>query len=302
MSPRTEDAYIHYACDFIFANGKRHPETMGSQEVTSYLSMLATEKKVAAATQNVAFNALIFLYSRVLEKPLENIKAERARREPKLPDWLAKDECRKLFEAMTGETKLMAMLAYGTGLRLMELLRLRIKDLDFGNGVILVYQGKGNKNRIVPMPKSLVVALKHQVDTAKILHDGDLLEGFGSVYLPDNLALKYPKAAKDFKWQYLWPARSRSFDKRRNCIGRHHAFETGFQQALAKAGVRAGLSKRVHPHCLRHSHATHLLEMGRSLREVQERLGHKDVKTTQIYLHCVDMKSAPSPVDCLCEH
>lgn len=302
MSPKTESAYITWIVNYVFHFGIKNPSLMGAPEVTEYLSWLATEKQCAASTQNQAFNALLFLYVRVLEKPLENIKAERARREPKLPEWLTKDECRKLFAALNGESKLLAQLAYGTGLRLMELLRLRIRDLDFNNGVLSVYRGKGNKNRIVPLPKSLASALKLQVEKARLIHNEDLADGFGSVYLPDNLAMKYPKAPKDFRWQYLWPARTRSKVDDGRIEARHHLFETGFQQALAKAGEKAGLSKRVYPHALRHSHATALLEMGRSLREVQERLGHKDIKTTQIYLHCVEMKNAPSPVDCLCEH
>jgi integron integrase len=233
--------------------------------------------------------------------PLENIKAERARREPKLPVWLTKDECKGLFAAMQGEPKLLAMLAYGTGLRLMELLRLRVKDLDFGNGVLSVYQGKGKRNRLVPLPRSLVPQLRAQIATVKALHEADLADGFGAVWLPDNLALKWPKAPKDLGWQYLWPAKSRSQCPKRG-EARHHLFATGFQQSLARAGRAAGIEKNVHPHCLRHSHATHLLEMGRSISEVQARLGHKDVRTTMIYTHCVEMGNAPSPVDCLCSH
>lgn len=301
MSPRTEDSYVHYVCDFIVFHGKKHPSEMGSEEVTAYLSNLATVRNVAASTQNVAFNALIFLYSRVLEKPLENIKPERATRPTRVPEFFTKNELVRLFEAMAGELKLMAQLAYGTGLRLMELLRLRIKDVDFANGVLLVQFGKGNKSRVVPLPRSLTCALKLQVERARVIHQSDIADGFGAVFLPYELAKKYPKAAKEFRWQYLWPARTRCADKERG-EARHHLFETGFQQALATAGRKAGLEKKAHPHALRHSHATHLLEMGRSLNEVRERLGHKDIRTTQIYLHCVEMKNAPSPVDCLCSH
>ncbi len=303
MSPSTESAYIHWTVEFILHfGGNRNPMDMGGAEVTEFLSWMATEKKCAASTQNQAFNALIFLYARVLEKPLENIKAERARREPKLPEFLTKEECVALFDKLQGDNKLMAQLAYGTGLRLMELMRLRLKDLDFTNGLLSVYQGKGKKNRIVPLPKSLSARLHAQLAKAKAIHDGDLAAGFGAVFLPDNLAAKYPKAPKELRWQYLWPARSVSTDKRTGFTGRHHAFETGFQAALRKAGVDAGLTKHVHPHMLRHSCFTHLLEMGRSLREIQERAGHKDVRTTMIYLHCVEMRNAPSPVDCLCSH
>lgn len=302
MSPRTEDAYVHYVCDFIVFHGKKHPSEMGSEEVTSYLSHLATARKVAASTQNVAFNALIFLYSRVLEKPLENIKAERATRPSRVPEFFTKDEIARLLGAMAGESKLMAQLAYGTGLRLMELLRLRIKDVDFANGVLLVQFGKGNKSRVVPLPKSLAASLRLQVERAGLIHKADIADGYGAVWLPHELAKKYPKSAKELRWQYLWPARTRAKVDDGRGEGRHHLFETGFQQALAAAGKKAGLQKKAHPHALRHSHATHLLEMGRSLNEVRERLGHKDIRTTQIYLHCVEMKNAPSPIDCLCEH
>lgn len=302
MSPRTEDSYVHYVCDFIVFNGKKHPSEMGNEEVTRYLSHLAVERNVSASTQNVAFNSLIFLYSRVLEKPLENIKAERATRPARVPEFFTKEEIVSLFSSMTGESKLMAQLAYGAGLRLMELLRLRIKDVDFANGVLLVQFGKGNRSRVVPLPKSLAASLRRQVERARLIHKSDLADGFGAVYLPHELAKKYPNAAKEFRWQYLWPARGRSSVDDGRGEGRHHLFETGFQQALADAGRKAGIGKKAHPHALRHSHATHLLEMGRSLNEVRERLGHKDIRTTQIYLHCVEMKNAPSPIDCLCEH
>lgn len=302
MSPRTEDSYARVVVDFIFHFGKRHPKDMGTLEVSNYLSWLATEKKCAASTQNVAFNALVFLYSRVLKKPLLDIKAERATTPARIPEMLTKEELRRLFDHMDGDHKLIAMLGYGTGMRLLELLRLRVKDLDFGNGLISVYLGKGNKSRMVPMPKSLVPQLTQAVKRSLAIHAQDLQDGFGAVWLPDNLAMKYPRAPKDPRWQYVFPARLRSYDKRTERIGRHHLFETGLQQAMAKAGREAGIAKRCHPHILRHSHATHLLEMGRSLREVQERLGHKDIKTTQVYLHCVELKNAPSPVDCLCVH
>lgn len=299
MSPRTEDSYVRCVVDFIFHFQKRHPKEMGTGEVSEFLSWLAVEKKCAAATQNVYFNALVFLYSRLIQKPLGDIRAQRATRPPKIPEWLTTAEIANLLAKMDGEYALVASLGYGTGLRLMELLRLRTKDADLSNGVILVYQGKGMKNRVVPMPKSLAIPLQQQIEKVRAIHKQDLSDGFGEVFLPDNLAIKYPSSPKDFRWQYLFPSQKRGADPRSGKIGRHHLFETGFQQALKRAAAKAGITKRVSPHVLRHSFATHLLEMGRSIREVQERLGHKDPKTTAIYLHCVDMKNAPTPLDCL---
>ena len=300
MSPSTEDAYVGWAVKFIFHFGVKNPREMGGKEVTEYLSWLATTKKVSAATQNQAFNALLFLYNRALEMPLENIKAERAWREPKLPVWLTKDECVRLFDAMTGENRLAAMLAYGTGLRLMELLRLRVKDLDFGNGVLSVYQGKGNKNRIVPLPKSLVPALRAQVLKVKAIHAADLADGFGAVWMPDNLALKWPKAPKELGWQYLFPAKARSKCPARG-EARHHMFNTGFQQSLARAGKAAGIEKHVHAEALRSSFVAHALELGNTIIDIQNRIGHKDKRTTLRHTFGV-FRDPQNPLDILVKY
>lgn len=301
LSPRTEDAYCHWIVDFCRWCGWKPPETFTSQQVTDYLSYLAVEKKVSASTQNQAFNALLFLFRRVLEKEFGEIKAERAKVSAKVPEFVTADEFNMVCANLSGDSKLLALLAFGTGLRLMELLRLRIKDIDFGAGLVVVHDGKGGKNRVVPLPKSLREWLSRKIAENRIRHADDLLNGLGSVWLPDSLAIKYPNAAKDFKWQWLFPSPTicKADD---GTMRRHHLFPTGFQAALKTAGEKAGLFKRVHPHALRHGHATALLSMGRSLDEVRQRLGHKDIRTTQIYLHCVNSAAAPNPVDCLCVH
>ncbi len=296
LSPRTEDAYVHWIVDFLQWSHWTRPESLATQQVTDYLSHLATEKNVAASTQNQAFNALLFLFRRVMERDLGEIKAERATLAPNVPEILTRDELLTVFKHLSGEWLLLAQLGYGTGLRLMELLRLRVCDLDFGNGLLTVHDGKGGRNRVVPLPKSLSVALTKQVDKVRLLHRADTADGYGEVWLPHQLAKKYPKASRDWKWQWLWPSREICRDQS-GARRRHHLFPNGFQTALRAAGKAAGITKRCSPHILRHSHATSLLEMGRSITEVQARLGHKDVRTTMIYLHCVDAKTMPSPLD-----
>lgn len=301
LSPRTEDAYCHWIVDFCRWCEWKAPETFTSQQVTDYLSSLAVERKVAASTQNQAFNALLFLFRRVLEKEFGEIKATRAKVSANVPEFVTSDEFKLVSAQLQGDSKLLALLAFGTGLRLMELLRLRVKDIDFGAGFVIVHDGKGGKNRVVPLPKSLRGALKVKIESNRLQHNADFLAGFGSVWLPGALAMKYPNAAKEFRWQWLFPSPTicKADD---GTLRRHHLFPTGFQAALKLAGERAGLTKRVHPHALRHGHATALLSMGRSLEEVRQRLGHKDIRTTQIYLHCVNSADAPNPVDCLCIH
>lgn len=301
LSPRTEDAYVHWIADFLAWTGWTKPAEVTGAQVTEYLSALAVERKVAASTQNQAFNALLFLFRRVLEKEFGEVKAVRAKTTPNVPEILTKEELVRLCAQLEGDWLLLTQLCYGTGLRLMELLRLRVKDFDFGNGVITVHDGKGGKNRAVPLPRSLATALQAKLRLVAAQHEADTLAGLGTVWMPGALAKKYPTALKSLKWQWAFPSREicRAEDGTRR---RHHLFPNGFQTALREAGIRAGISKRVSPHILRHSHATALLEMGRSINEVQQRLGHADVKTTMIYLHTVETKRMPSPIDCLCEH
>lgn len=303
-SLRTEDAYIYWITDFVFFHGvKTHPAEMGEAEVTAYLSHLASERNVAAATQNQAFNAILFLYSRVLNRSLGVVNARRATRPTTVPVILSKPELTRLFAALDEPWRLLARLGYGTGLRLMELLRLRVKDFDFDNFTLQVWFGKGDKSRLVPMPTSLVNQLQEQVNRVRIFHQIDCKNGYGSVWLPHALETKWPKAATDLKWQWAFPSPQICRDPRSGQERRHHLFPTGFQAALRNAAQRVGITKRVSPHILRHSGATHLLEMGKSIVEVKDWLGHKDIKTTMIYTHVVNVKKGqPTPVDCLCDH
>jgi integron integrase len=302
LSPRTEDAYVHWIVDLIAWSGWQKPEDITTQQVTDYLSFLATERKVSASTQNQAFNALLFLFRRVLEKELGEVSAKRAKVSANVPEFVTADEFKLLVRELSGDYRLLALIAFGTGLRLMELLRLRVKDVDFGAGLLVVRDGKGGKDRVVPLPKSLRLSLKAKVDSVAVTLADDISKGFGEVFMPEGLARKYPNAARELKWQWLFPSATICKDKATGREARHHLFPTGFQAALKRAGEKAGINKRVHPHALRHGHATALLAMGRSLEEVRQRLGHADIRTTQIYLHCVGMAEAPNPVDCLCVH
>lgn len=301
LAVRTESAYIHWICDFFAWTKFAKPDNVSSQQVTDYLSHLAVDRKVAAGTQNQAFCALLFLFRYVLKKDFGEINAKRAKVSANIPDYVTRAEVVELLKHLSGTARLLTLLGFGCGLRLMELLRLRVKDCDFGAGLIIVRDGKGGKNRVVPMPKSLVRPLALQILAVTATHKKDLDAGFGSVFLPGALALKYPTAAKDIKWQWVFPSPTICKDDD-GTERRHHLFPTGFQKSLRIAGEKAKLNKRIHPHCLRHGYATALLEMGRSLEEVRERLGHKDITTTQIYLHCVSAANSPNPVDCLCEH
>ncbi|MGV8961449.1 MAG: integron integrase [Stenotrophomonas sp.] len=286
-SIRTEQAYLGWIRRFILANGKRHPSEMGAQEVESFLSLLATERDVSASTQNQALSALLFLYRQVLDIDLpwmeEVVRAKRPRR---LPVVLSPEEVACLLTAMPdGNLDLMARLLYGTGMRLMECLRLRVKDVDFARREICVRSGKGDKDRRVPLPESLRERLLRQRERALLLHRVDIEEGRGRVHLPNALAGKYPQADVEPGWQYLFPSAKVSTDPRSGRIGRHHAGEEALQRAIKLARAHAGIAKPATCHSLRHSFATHLLEAGHDIRTVQELLGHKDVATTQIYTH-----------------
>ncbi|WP_297529400.1 integron integrase [Thiohalobacter sp.] len=285
-SYRTEQAYVDWIRRFILFHGKRHPEVLREREVADFLSWLAVERHVSTSTQNQALNALVFLYRCVLERPLGDIGAvARARRPRRIPVVLSRAEVQRLLAELRGTPWLVAGLLYGSGLRLMEALRLRVKDLDFEHLAILVRAGKGNKDRVVTLPEPLVEPLQRQLRTVRNIHEQNLAEGFGDVALPHALARKYPGAAKSLAWQYLFPASRRSRDPRSDRTGRHHLDPTVIQKAVRGALRRAGIFKPASCHTLRHSFATHLLERGMDIRTVQEQLGHKDVKTTQIYTH-----------------
>lgn len=297
---RTEEAYVAWIRRFILANGKRHPSAMGAREVEAFLTGLAARHDVAPSTQNQALAALLFLYREVLgcELPwMDDI--QRAKRPRRLPTVLSEDEVAELLARMEGRYWLMAALLYGTGMRLMECVRLRVKDVDFARNEIVVREGKGGKDRRTILPQSLRAALLAQVEEARRTHARDLGAGYGEVWLPHALARKYPGAAREIGWQYLFPAPRRSVDPRGGAVRRHHVDEKGLQRAVKVACRQAGLEKPASCHTLRHSFATHLLEAGHDIRTVQELLGHKDVATTQLYTHVLGRGASAvrSPLD-----
>jgi integron integrase len=300
-SYRTERAYLDWIRRFILFHHKRHPSHLGRAEVESFLTDLAVTQNVASSTQNQALNALAFLYKTVLDQPLDfPLDAVRARRPKRLPTVLTKSEAARVLSAMSGPTQLMAKLLYGSGLRVLECVRLRVKDIDFEQRCVIVRDGKGEKDRVTMLPDSLVAPLHDHLLRVQHLHQQDLAEGSGAVYLPYALAVKYPNAAKEWAWQYVFPARGRSVDPRSGVEQRHHVDESSLQKAVRAAAQLAGLTdKPVSCHTFRHSFATHLLESGYDIRTVQELLGHKDVKTTMIYTHVLNRGglAVRSPLD-----
>jgi integron integrase len=288
-SVRTEKSYVHWIVRFIHFHGRRHPGELGESEVARYLSYLAVERNVSESTQNQALNALSFVYKAVLQRPLGPMPGlVRAKRPHRLPVVLTQDEVRLLLQNLSSDFWLPACLMYGSGLRLMEALRLRVKDLDFEHRVIVVRRGKGGKDRAVTFPEEVVVPLKRHLQSVKLFHDKDLSDGFGDVYLPNALAKKYRSAGRQWAWQYVFPARRRSIDSRSGLERRHHIGESAVQKAVSQAVRRAGIEKPASCHTLRHSFGTHLLERGMDIRTVQEQLGHNDVRTTQIYTHVLN--------------
>lgn len=300
-SIRTEQAYLGWIRRFIRANGRRHPRELSGEEVAAFLTGLAVEEQVSAATQNQALSALLFLYKVVLETELPWMEeVVRAKRPCRLPVALAQAEVARLLAAMPeGMPELMARLLYGTGMRLMECLRLRIKDVDFARREICVRSGKGDKDRRVPLPETLRERLRRQCERALLLHRRDLLRDGGHVYLPDALARKYPGADVEPGWQYLFPSERLSTDPRSGRVGRHPVGEETLQRTIKLARERAGIAKPATCHSLRHSFAMHLLEAGYDIRTVQELLGHKEVATTQIYTHVLGRGASGllSPLD-----
>ncbi len=281
FSLRTEEAYLHTIKRYIIFHNKQHPSTLGSEEIRAYLSHLAIDGHVTASTQNVALAALLFLYREVLQIELPAIaNIERARRPAKLPVVFTRTEVNALLRQLTGNQYLMASLLYGAGLRLMECLRLRVKDVDFEYHQLMVRAGKGGGDRVTILPRALEASLQRHLAMTKLVHEDDLAGGFGSVYLPDALTRKYPQASTEWAWQYVFPASTRSLDPRGGAIRRHHVSEDSLQRAVKGAIKRAGIIKPGSCHTLRHSFATHLLEDGYDIRTVQELLGHKDVRTT----------------------
>jgi integron integrase len=289
LSIRTEQAYSDWIRRYILFHRKRHPAEMGEEEVRQFLSHLAVEGKVAASTQNVALCALLFLYRDVLGVELPYVGGMlRAKRPVRVPVVFTREEVDALCSHLPGTYRLVADLLYGSGLRLMEAVRLRVKDLDFASGEILVRDGKGEKDRRTMLPRPLAEPLRRHLGRVKQLHEKDLGEGYGEVYLPYALARKYPSAAREWAWQYVFPSARLSTDPRSGATRRHHASADSVQREVRLAIKAAGITKHGGCHTLRHSFATHLLEDGYDLRTIQELLGHSDVRTTQIYTHVLN--------------
>lgn len=302
---RTEQAYLSWACRYLSFLGEVEPAVAGEAEIASFLQKLAVEGRVAASTQHQALNALVFFYREAVGREVgELADFVRAKKPRRLPVVLSRAETARLLEALreiSALHHLMASLLYGTGLRLMECVRLRVQDVDFDLGQIMVRDGKGQKDRVVPLPQGVQAPLRDHLAEVRRLHEEDLAQGLGEVYLPEALGRKYPNAAREWGWQFVFPSGRLSTDPRSGVIRRHHIHENGLQKSIKKATLAAGLTKRVNCHALRHSFATHLLAAGYDIRTVQELLGHADVSTTMIYTHVLNRggHGVVSPLDVL---
>lgn len=286
-SKRTIDSYLYWIRYYIRYHGKRHPIEMGSLQVMEFLTFLADQRQVSVATQKIALNALAFLYNKFLGAPLGSLgQFNKARRPPKLPVVLTRAEVRRLLGSMHGSPALLASLLYGSGLRRIEAVRLRIKDVDFDHLQLRIWAGKGNRNRITTLAPELVPTLKHQIRRVALLFEQDLAtDGYSGVWLPFALSRKYPSASRSLGWHFLFPSTSLSLEPGTTNLRRHHVDESSITKLIRRAAQAAGIEKDVTSHTLRHSFATHLLEAGADIRTVQEQLGHQDVKTTEIYTH-----------------
>jgi integron integrase len=301
-SIRTEQTYLNWIRRFILFHNKRHPAEMGEGEISEFLTHLAVDEKVAAATQNQALNAIVFLYREVVKRDLGEIRdITWAKRPARLPVVFTKEEAKSVLDQLEGTIWLMASLLYGAGLRLMECIRLRVKDVDFAYNQILVRDAKGNKDRTTMLPAAVINPLRRHMSKVKALHKTDLEEGFGEVYLPFALERKYRNASREWAWQYVFPSSKRSRDPRSGVIRRHHIAESVLQRAVKAALRNSGVAKPGSCHTFRHSFATHLLEDGYDIRTVQELLGHKDVSTTMVYTHVLHRggKGVRSPLDAI---
>lgn len=299
-SLRTEQTYVDWIKRFIRHFGKRHPRELGAAEVEAFLTHLAVVGRVAASTQNQAKSALLFLYREVLQVELPWLdNVQQAKAPKRLPVVLARDEVHALLSRLSGLHWLITSLLYGSGMRLMECLRLRVKDIDFARGEILVRDGKGFKDRVTILPAAVAAALREQMSRARALHECDLAAGGGEVSLPYALARKYPGAGREWGWQFVFPSEVLSTDPRDGCVRRHHLQDQAVQRAMKQAVRDAEIVKPATPHTLRHSFATHLLEAGYDIRTVQELLGHSDVSTTMIYTHVLNRggRGVVSPID-----
>jgi integron integrase len=299
-SYKTEKSYVNWIKRYIFHHNKRHPQEMGSKEIEEFLTYLAVNQNVAASTQNQALHAILFLYRDVLRQELDlKVDAVRAKRSQYLPTVLSKEEVLAIIGNLPGTYQLVAKMLYGTGLRLTEVLQLRVKDIDFAHCQIVVRDTKGMESRVTMLPNSVAEDLKIHLQQVELQHQQDLVQGYGSVYLPFALERKYPHAGYEWIWQYVFPSDRISKDPRTGIVRRHYLHESGLQKAIKQAVRQAGITKRVGCHTFRHSFATHLLQNGYDIRTVQELLGHKDVKTTMIYTHVLNRggKGVRSPLD-----
>jgi integron integrase len=298
----TEKSYVSWILQFIRFHSKKHPKDMGKSEVEAFLSHLAINRNVSASTQNQAFNAIAFFYRQVLGVNFDlDIRASRARKSVRLPVVLSRQQVADIISILNDTPNLIAKLMYGCGLRSLEVIRLRVHDIEFEQKHIIVREAKGNKDRVTFLPDDLTHALELQIGDVRKLHSSDLQDGFGDVYLPYALATKYPNAARSIGWQFLFPANNISTDPRSGKQMRHHIDKSTFRKALSAAVKKLGIEKRVSPHVLRHSFATHMLENGANIRMVQTLLGHKDVKTTEIYTHVMStqLNGVVNPLDAL---
>ena len=300
LAMRTEQTYEHWVLRFIIFHRGKEVAALDPGDVAAYLDFLALDRNVSASTQNIALNALVFLFREVWgREELDFGEFARAKRPQRLPTVLASAEVAALMGCLEGTQRLMVGLMYGTGMRLMECCRLRVQDIDFAYKQVLVRNAKGGKDRVVPLPARAMEPLRGHLARVKALHEEDLKQGLGEVYLPDALARKMPHAARNWSWQYVFPSGKVSTDPRSDAVRRHHVHESGLQKAVKRAASQAGLTKRVSTHTMRHSFATHLLESGYDIRTVQELLGHADVSTTMIYTHVLNRggQGVLSPLD-----
>jgi len=301
-SIHTERAYCDWVVRYIRFHHLQEKETLlinSKNKVEAFLTHLAVQGNVAASTQNQAFNALVFLYSKVLNSPLEGVEAARSRKEKQIPVVLTREEVKLVLTFLDGTSELLVKLFYGSGLRISEAVRLRVQDIDFGFKQITVRNGKGLSNRVTPLPDNIAPLLRNHLDKIKVIHEQDLLKGAGTVYLPYALDRKYPNANKEWNWQYIFPSRNLSEDPRSGIIRRHHIDQSTVNKAIKQAVRRAEICKKVSAHTFRHSFATHLLQRGTDIRTIQSLLGHKDLETTMVYTHVLNQggEGVVSPLD-----
>lgn len=299
MAYSTEKTYIHWIKRYIRYHRYRHPADMGAAEIEGFLTHLVVQKNTAKATQDIAFNALIFMYKEFMSVELPDLNVVRSKKMPKIPVVFTHNEAKTVIAKLPATSRLVAELMYGSGLRIMEALRLRVKDIDFGMGIITVRSGKGNKDRRTLLPKAIAGKLEDQIQAVRSLHKYDTDRGFGEVYMPNALARKYPRAASSLEWQFLFPADKTSLDPRSNVMRRHHLHDSTVRKQVRSAIVESNILKHASCHTFRHSFATRLLQNNYDIRTIQELMGHSDVKTTEIYTHVVGQggQGVLSPMD-----